>query len=249
MAEINAVNSGASGGDSTRDQAKGKPELSEEAADGVDSYVESTSRKPAAVDAYNTPLLEYDDNDNITTRYERTENLVLAPVNHHAIQYEPFNKAFYSAVPALARLSPEEVRAKQREMDLLVTGLRHAPVAPISRFEQAGFDVKLRLAIGRLNFKQPTVIQSQAIPAVLSGEDVIAVAETGSGKTFAFVWPMLTHIMDQRELEKGEGPIAMVLAPTRELVHQLFVEVKRFGRIYGVKVRGSLSCYGLWFVR
>ena len=233
MGEIKQVASGQS-------TSRREPELSEEAADGVDSYLEMKSRKPAATDMYNTgnvPLLEYDENDNIVSRVQPTENLVLPPVNHEAIQYEPFNKCFYSPVGDLHRLSPQEIQSRQRGMDLVVTGVSYRPIAPISSFSQAGFDPKLKLAIMRLGFKKPTVIQSQAIPAILSGKDVIAVAETGSGKTFAFVWPMLTHIMDQRELEKGEGPIGLVLAPTRELAHQLFQEVKRFARIYGIKVR------------
>ena len=45
----------------------------------------------------------------------------------------------------------------------------------------------------------------KALPVALLGNDVIGIAKTGSGKTLAFVWPMLVHIMDQRELEKGEG--------------------------------------------
>ena len=52
------------------------------------------------------------------------------------------------------------------------------------------------------------------------------VAKTGSGKTAAFLWPALVHIMDQKELEPGDGPIALILAPTRELAQQV-IFVKR----------------------
>lgn len=47
------------------------------------------------------------------------------------------------------------------------------------------------------------------MPAALSGRDIIGIAKTGSGKTAAFVWPMLTHIIDQPELQPGDGPIGM----------------------------------------
>jgi Superfamily II DNA and RNA helicases len=47
------------------------------------------------------------------------------------------------------------------------------------------------------------------------------VAKTGSGKTGAFIWPMLVHIMDQKELEPGDGPMGLILAPTRELSQQV----------------------------
>lgn len=47
------------------------------------------------------------------------------------------------------------------------------------------------------------------------------IAKTGSGKTAAFIWPMLVHIIDQKELEPGDGPIGLILAPTRELSQQV----------------------------
>lgn len=50
---------------------------------------------------------------------------------------------------------------------------------------------------------------------------MIGIAKTGSGKTAAFIWPMLVHIMDQKELEAGEGPIAVIVCPTRELCQQV----------------------------
>ena len=55
----------------------------------------------------------------------------------------------------------------------------------------------------------------------MSGRDCIGIAETGSGKTLAFVLPMLRHIKDQAPLQQGDGPVALVCAPTRELVNQV----------------------------
>ena len=52
-------------------------------------------------------------------------------------------------------------------------------------------------AIRKSDYTQPTAIQAQAIPAALSGRDIIGIAKTGSGKTAAFLWPALIHIMDQ----------------------------------------------------
>lgn len=53
----------------------------------------------------------------------------------------------------------------------------------------------------------------------MAGRDYIGIAETGSGKTLAFVLPMLRHILDQPSLKEGDGPIAIIMAPTRELAH------------------------------
>ena len=65
---------------------------------------------------------------------------------------------------------------------------------------------------------------------------MIGIAKTGSGKTAAFLWPMLVHIMDQRQLLKGEGPIGLVLVPTRELALQIYTEAKKFGKVYDISV-------------
>jgi len=86
----------------------------------------------------------------------------------------------------------------------------------------------------------PTAIQAQAIPAIMSGRDVIGVAKTGSGKTIAFLLPLFRHIKDQRPLEQMEGPLAIVMTPTRELAVQIHRECKPFLRVMNLRVR--LSC-------
>ncbi|MES1904942.1 MAG: putative ATP-dependent RNA helicase ddx46, partial [Paramarteilia canceri] len=92
-----------------------------------------------------------------------------------------------------------------------------------------------------LNFQKPTPIQSQAIPSILSGRDVIGLAKTGSGKTLAFVLPMIRHVMDQRPVEPGEGPIGLILEPTRELALQTAREVRRFAKLHKIP---TLCVYG-----
>ena len=90
--------------------------------------------------------------------------------------------------------------------------------------------------IKRLNYAAPTSIQAQAIPAIMSGRDVIGVAKTGSGKTIAFLLPLFRHIKDQRPLEQMEGPVAVVMTPTRELAVQIHRECKPFLRVLGLRV-------------
>ena len=91
--------------------------------------------------------------------------------------------------------------------------------------------------LSKLGFEMMTPIQSEALPHILKNLDVIAQAKTGSGKTAAFVWPMLVHCMAQSELKSGDGPIALICAPTRELCQQINAEVKRFGKCYNLQVR------------
>lgn len=73
--------------------------------------------------------------------------------------------------------------------------------------------------VPRHGYEKPTPIQAQAIPAIMSGRDLIGIAKTGSGKTIAFLLPMFRHIMDQRPLEEAEGPICKKKIPLFTSVH------------------------------
>ena len=75
----------------------------------------------------------------------------------------------------------------------------------------------------------------------MQGSDLIGIAKTGSGKTLAYIWPLLIHIVDQPELEKNEGPIGIVLCPTRELSQQVYGEAKRYARLYGITTGALLG--------
>lgn len=75
----------------------------------------------------------------------------------------------------------------------------------------------------------------------MSGRDTIGIAETGSGKTMAYLLPMIRHVADQPKLADGEGPIAIVFAPTRELADQIWREIKVFGKYLGIN---SVCVYG-----
>lgn len=107
-----------------------------------------------------------------------------------------------------------------------------------------GFEKPLLDLIAQEGYTEPTPIQKQAVPIALSGRDLIGIAKTGSGKTAAFVWPMIVHIIDQREVEKGEGPIAIIAAPTRELAAQIYIEAKKFCRAYGIRVCSIIGGVG-----
>jgi superfamily II DNA/RNA helicase len=112
--------------------------------------------------------------------------------------------------------------------------VRAEPSFPISQLISSLFSLDV---IKRLNYTSPTSIQAQAIPAIMSGRDVIGVAKTGSGKTIAFLLPMFRHIKDQRPLEQMEGPVAVVMTPTRELAVQIHRECKPFLKVLGLRVR------------
>lgn len=107
-------------------------------------------------------------------------------------------------------------------------------------FDQFKFDMRLVSGIRSAGYEEPTPVQLKAIPAVLQGRDVMGLAQTGTGKTAAFVLPVLQRLLDA-EAEK-RGPVrVLVLSPTRELAlqtHESFIEL---GRQTGIR---SAAVYG-----
>ncbi|KAK1320723.1 DEAD-box ATP-dependent RNA helicase 24 [Acorus calamus] len=84
-----------------------------------------------------------------------------------------------------------------------------------------GLHVSIMKDIAFHEYTRPTSIQAQAMPVALSGRDLLGCAETGSGKTAAFAIPMIQHCLAQPPIRRGDGPLALVLAPTRELAQQI----------------------------
>ena len=70
----------------------------------------------------------------------------------------------------------------------------------------------------------------------MCGRDIIGVAKTGSGKTLAFLLPLIRHIQDQPSLRDNEGPIGLVIAPSRELAIQIRNEAKKFTKVLNLRV-------------
>jgi superfamily II DNA/RNA helicase len=89
--------------------------------------------------------------------------------------------------------------------------------------------------IQRQKYEKPTAIQSQGWPIALSGMDMVGIAQTGSGKTLGYLLPAIIHVNHQPYLERGDGPIVLVLAPTRELAQQIQEVAAEFGRSSKIK--------------
>jgi ATP-dependent RNA helicase DDX5/DBP2 len=99
--------------------------------------------------------------------------------------------------------------------------------------------------IAHHKYETPTPIQAQGIPVALSGRDILGCAETGSGKTAGFSIPMIQHCLQQPPLRPGDGPLALVLAPTRELAQQIDKEVNAFSRSSRRSVRSCIVVGGV----
>ncbi len=98
-------------------------------------------------------------------------------------------------------------------------------------FDTLGLSAELRRAIADSGYTEPTPIQAKAIPVVLAGRDVLAAAQTGTGKTAGFTLPLLQQLMAAGAPEGARRPVrALVLTPTRELAAQVGENVATYGR-------------------
>ncbi|MCB2032115.1 MAG: DEAD/DEAH box helicase, partial [Ottowia sp.] len=96
-------------------------------------------------------------------------------------------------------------------------------------FEELNLAPAILQAVQEQGYTQPTPIQQQAIPAVLEGHDLLAGAQTGTGKTAAFTLPML-QLLSSRPAQQTGAIRALVLTPTRELAAQVEEAVQAYGK-------------------
>ncbi|CAF3886237.1 unnamed protein product [Rotaria magnacalcarata] len=174
----------------------------------------------------------------IITKKFRSEDMITT--NHEKIYYRPFRKNFYTVVPEIAHMTELEVAAYREELDgIKVTGKR-CP-RPIKAWSQCITSDKILQCLKKSNYERPTPIQAQALSIILSGRDMIGIAKTGSGKTLAFLLPLFRHIKDQPPLEGDDGPIAIIMTPTRELALQTTKECKKFAKLFDIR---CVAVYG-----
>ncbi|XP_019960941.2 probable ATP-dependent RNA helicase DDX17 isoform X1 [Paralichthys olivaceus] len=150
-----------------------------------------------------------------------------------------FEKNFYNEHPEVQRMSQYDLEEYRRKKEITIRG--SGCPKPVTNFHQAHFPQYVMDVLMQQNFKEPTAIQAQGFPLALSGRDMVGIAQTGSGKTLSYLLPAIVHINHQPYLERGDGPICLVLAPTRELAQQ----VQQVAYDYGKSSRIKSTCvYG-----
>ena len=120
-----------------------------------------------------------------------------------------------------------------------------APVAECNpdtevTFQSLGLDARLLQGIAKLGFAHPTAVQAKAVPLALDGKDILARAKTGSGKTAAYLLPVLQNVLRRKEggnIGDIVGPSALLLVPTRELAHQTHKMTEQLAAYCGKLVR------------
>lgn len=112
---------------------------------------------------------------------------------------------------------------------------------PMRSWKESGLPRRLLDIIDQVGYTEPSPIQRAAIPIALQNRDLIGVAVTGSGKTAAFLLPLLVYIaelprLDEDDMRRNNGPYAIILATTRELAQQIEIEARKFASPQGFTV-------------
>jgi len=159
----------------------------------------------------------------------------LRPVNWKNYTLRPFQKDFYTAASNSRNADPKMVEKVRNDYEIsLMKGAERCP-NPIVNFADGQFPDYINREIQNAGYEKPTPIQSQGWSIALQGHDMVGIAQTGSGKTFGFMLPGIIHCNNQEHLQRGDGPIVLVLAPTRELAQQIQEVATQFGRSSRIK--------------
>lgn len=161
-------------------------------------------------------------------------------VDYSKLELQPIRKNFWVEPAELSNLSEAEVAELRMELDGIKVNGKDVP-KPVQKWSQCGLTRQTLDVISSLGFDKPTPIQMQALPALMSGRDVVGVAKTGSGKTMAFLLPMFRHIKDQAPLKDTDGPIGLIMTPTRELATQIHRDCKPFLKMMNLR---AVCAYG-----
>lgn len=153
----------------------------------------------------------------------------------HATTKQYADGSLYKVDPALAALPQTEVDAYLSSQMITITDPKSTILRPITSFSFLPFGESERKTVFG-GFKSPTPIQAAAWPFLLSGRDVIGVAETGSGKTMAFAVPCVHSISSLPAKQRRKGARALVVSPTRELAMQSYEQILKLGESAGIQV-------------
>lgn len=151
---------------------------------------------------------------------------LLAPIRYDVSTLEPIKKMLYTEPEEMKKYTEEEITDLRLDLDNIQIEGINCP-RPVTKWTQLGLpDSILNILKNDLKYESLTPIQSQTIPAIMMGHDVIGISKTGSGKTISYLLPLIRHVKAQRKLAKEEsGPIALVFAPSRELALQINEEL------------------------
>jgi len=162
----------------------------------------------------------------------------LRKVDFDSIKLAPICKNGYEEHNSIAKRQQADVDQYLAEKEVTLKG-KNIP-RPIFEFSESTFPEPIKKLL-LANYSQPTVIQAISWPLALSGRDIISIAKTGSGKTLGFILPAIMHTLKQAKRNYNDGPIVLVLLPTRELAQQVEEVAKDYCKAMNL---GLTCCFG-----
>lgn len=197
---------------------------------------------------------DYDENsDSDNDNYRKKNVLPLESIDHSKIKYKNFQKNFFNPHNDILSMSQYTIEEIHNDFSISVEGNDIPP--PVISFTYFNFDTIYLESIRELGFSTPTPIQIQSISAALCGRDVIGVSQTGSGKTAAYLIPLIIHVKNQKNSSqtntnpsqnlKDENPAigkpkGLILAPTRELSLQIESEARKLCK-YNILIKNAVG--------
>ncbi|KAM4771056.1 putative ATP-dependent RNA helicase DDX43 [Rhinophrynus dorsalis] len=227
----------------------GSSEQQNKAKSMIDDIVKRSEKGPRYKDFHSSGSAE------MSTSFPVKSVINWASLRENKSKYEamkwadmpPIEKAFYKESPAIATMPQEAVSKWRKEnnniiCDDLKEDKKRSIPNPVIHFQDAFHPFpEIMSAIERAGFERPTPIQSQAWPIILQGLDLIGIAQTGTGKTLAYLLPGFIHLdLQPVPRDQRDGPGMLVLAPTRELALQVKAECSK----YKYKGFESICIYG-----
>ena len=137
-------------------------------------------------------------------------------------------------------MSVEDAGKCRKKWGILVDGVEVPP--PVKHFRDMVPDMVE--ALEEKGITKPTPIQLQGLPVALSGRDMIGIAFTGSGKTLTFCLPLIARSLERPDVRAGEGPVGVILCPSRELARQTFEVLDFYARSSSRSVRTAVAVGG-----
>lgn len=216
--------------------------------DGFFGSDDETSTKHSAVETHQILSTSNNTNQFDTTKRVDWAKMRRTDTTNDMTKWKDFPsviKEFYFELPEISMLSENDVEALRAEKNNIVVSWfdpskrdefeqkNHCQLKipnPIYEFAHAFHNYpEIMREIYKQRFTHPSPIQCQAWPVALSGHDFIGIAQTGTGKTLAFLLPALIHIDNQPKTKSNiNGPRALILSPTRELAIQIHQEVQKY---------------------
>lgn len=194
---------------------------------------------------------ELENDDSISDSYDEDNDKILRLLNKKNQKEVPipefpdvtFNKEFYKECDLIKGMPDSQIKQFRNDNSIAIKG--NNQLKPIFQWNQLGLPTDIFDILDKFKFKSPTLIQCESLPNIMNGKDFIGIAETGSGKTIAFLLPLFRQLLSNPKSpvsnSGGSLPRSIILTPTRELAIQISKVAKPFTDPLGLKI---VKCFG-----